>query len=149
MKIFKRFVSLGLAFLYLTLTLGFNVNMHFCQGQLVNVSLSYVVLQPDFSHDYCHTDQHSCCNEAKNACSTDHADNCCNDVFQFVHFDHDQIIINSNLLNLSPVLLSVYTIALSDLNNYESVDYIQSESINSKLSYPPPYILHHQLTYYS
>lgn len=129
----KRIFSTVFAIFFLLISAGITLNMHYCQGKLIEVAFK--------------SDNHSgCCSEAK-SCHEEKSKKCCDDETVLIQFDEVQI----------PVYLP--TLPLFDFANslpQPSVDQsisLWQDSFITEEDYPPPdpqplWLLYQSLTFY-
>jgi len=126
----KRFLAITFAMLYLLLTAGFTVNIHYCLGEIESVT-------PFIANENC------CCE------STEMPMGCCGDEQITFQFSPDEQLIKSDQSIFKVPLLEVIEIA--SVRSIEN-EVIQKE-INKFCKSPPPkdipiWLKHSNLTFY-
>ena len=112
----KKFTSILISVLYLFITTGFTLNMHYCSGELESISI--------FSR------QNNCCcggGEMEN--------NCCNNKQFFLQFDADQKVIAPNVLSFEQY--KFIKIEKHVLFDYEASEVELQNMFHSNLPPPP------------
>jgi hypothetical protein len=130
----RKLLIVSILPLYIILSTGFSLHMHYCHGELKSISLSY---------------SQSCCSE--NTCNMGEGKKCAgclNEelIIEPVHFEQTKTFSGDYKILLPQYVISSYLISI------DSGISIQNTS-SAVLSRPPPlvekfYLAHHQLTYY-
>ena len=131
-----RILALTMAFLMLFTSVGFSMDMHYCQGQLKSISLigkakNCHELQ-DVKSDHCKKAKKSC-NHSTDNISQKEAEGCCSNITVIVdELDEDFFIADYNIENNSLDLLA--TCRPDILADALIID----KNINAYLHYKPP-----------
>lgn len=108
----KRFITILLAFLYITLTSGFTVSVHYCMGKLASVNFKS---QPD---DVCNM----CSKPGKKG-------KCCKDEYKYCKVDvssHEVAKVQQNIepsvkaLSLPVIILPVPALTVTHFNTFNN-----------------------------
>ncbi|AXG73262.1 hypothetical protein DVK85_03080 [Flavobacterium arcticum] len=91
----KKHISFILSFLILVANMGLALNVHYCEGQVSEVSFAYKIQEP--CNDHHAEEAKTCC-----ALATDNHENCCkNDLVKFKNKADNLIIVKSLQLDLA------------------------------------------------
>lgn len=121
----KRPIAVILALLYLVVSTGATVHMHYCMGSLVDMGLW-------------HNKSERCSN-----CGMDNtkARDCCKDKHQFVKLEKDQQA-SEHSVQQAPLFATAWLPALQSLVNLYHPTSTEKRAVN----HPPP-LLHYQIIY--
>ena len=134
-----RIISLILAFLMFFSSVGFSIDMHYCQGQLKSFSLlgkaknCHEMTQAKMA---CPHHQQQLKPAAEKGCSMSDEKDCCNSETLFFQADHDQNIQASNVLISSQTqqFIAAFVVAFIQSTTVENASPVHA-------FYKPPLIL--------
>ena len=132
-----RIISLSLAFLMFSTSVGFAVDMHYCQGKLKSVSFFG---KAKTCHDMTDVTQMNNCPHHKKVmkqienCSKEDKKDCCDNKTVHIHSDQDQAIQTLDFTNKQiPQFVIAYVVAFFNINLINS-------NIPSFSIYKPPIV---------
>lgn len=146
---YRKAFSTLLALFYLAITFGFSANLHFCNGHLENISLVYNVSLTESHETNCCSETHSCCSSDMHSCSIQSNSDCCNNVYEFVQFDNDQVLVSNAKIALQPIFSDTFIHDSDCLIHIPSINLLGIFERKIHLTYPPPHILFQQIILYA
>lgn len=125
----RKVAALMLMMFYLVLSIGVNLNAHFCGGHLKSVSVS--------------TESGKCCCD-----SGEKSNSCCTDKSVFVQYDTDEKQISSFKFELGKLVFEVKNWAVTDTAVAETSKTKHYEHQKAPPPKKPLWLRHCSLTYY-
>lgn len=147
MQKLKQLFTLGFVIYFLGISLGFSLNLHYCNGEVADVAL--------FGYDTtCGMHKSQPCElnvnqDAGHSCHCYNISSCCSDLSVYLHFESLPII-SQHSFDIIPFEFQQYfSIALPSEEQIEETSLTNFRGNEKPPSFPPPYISYNQRLVYA